>query len=134
MREPGIKKKNPELWWAQGIYPTVVEPNLRGSVYLEHLTSMTLDEKSLSWLHSSSKRIDIKMMSNKNNYMAKKSKQDMLRINTSETDDRHVSVEASIPWAENQNVFELVEAVMNLVAVEHMICPWSYQGINIMRC
>ena len=26
---------NPELWWSQGIYPTEVEPNLRGSVYLK---------------------------------------------------------------------------------------------------
>ena len=65
--------------------------------------------------------------------MAKKSKQEMLRINTLETDDGHVSVEASIPWAENTDVMELVEAVMNLVAAEHMIRPWSYQGINIMR-
>ena len=33
--------RNPELWWSQGIYPTEVEPNLRGSVYLEHLIPMT---------------------------------------------------------------------------------------------
>ena len=36
-------------------------------------------------------------------------------------------------WAENTDVFEIVEAVMNLVATEHMVRPWSYQGINIMR-
>ena len=58
--------RNPELWWSQGIYPTEVEPNLRGSVYLEHLIPMTLNEKAWSWLHSSSKRIDVKMMSHKN--------------------------------------------------------------------
>ena len=40
------------MWWSQEIYPTEVEPNLRGSVYLEHLTPMTLNEKALSWLHS----------------------------------------------------------------------------------
>ena len=32
---------NPELWWSQRIYPTEVEPNIRGSVYLEQLTQMT---------------------------------------------------------------------------------------------
>ena len=52
--------KNLELWWAQGIYPTEVEPNLRGPVYLEHLTPMTLNKKSLSWLHSFSKRLEPK--------------------------------------------------------------------------
>ena len=52
--------RNPELWWSQGIYPTEVEPNLRGSVYLEHLTPMTLNEKALSWLHSSSKRLELR--------------------------------------------------------------------------
>ena len=51
-----------------------------------------------------------------------------------ESGDGHMSVEASIPWAENTVVFEIVEAVMNLVATEHMVRPWSYQGMNIMRC
>ena len=97
-----------------------------GSVYLEHLTPMTLNEKSLSWLHSASKRLDIKMLSHKYIYMAKKSKQDMARNNTSETDDGHVSVEASIPWTENTDVMELVEADMNLVAAKNMIRLWSY--------
>ena len=60
---------------------------------MEHLTPMSLD---------------IKMLSHRNNYMAKKSKQDMLRMNTSENEDGHVSVEASIPWAENTDVMELV--------------------------
>ena len=125
--------RNPELWWNQGIYPTEVEPNLRGSVYLEHLIPMTLNEKTLSWLHSSSKRIDVKMMSHKNSTTAKKSKKEMLNIQTMESCDGTMSVEASIPWAESSDVFEIVEAVMNLVASEHMIRPWSYQGINIMR-
>ena len=124
--------RNPELWWNQGIYPTEVEPNLRGSVYLEHLIPMTLNEKTLSWLHSSSKRIDVKMMSHKNSTTSKKSKKEMLNIQTMESCDGTMSVEASIPWAESSDVFEIVEAVMNLVASEHMIRPWSYQGINIM--
>ena len=76
--------RNPELWWSQEIYPTEVEPNLRGSVYLEHLIPMTLNEKALSWLHSSSKRIDVKMMAHKNSTTAKKSKKEMLNIQTSE--------------------------------------------------
>jgi hypothetical protein len=71
--------RNPELWWSQGIYPTKVKPTLRGSVYLECLTPMTLIEKSLCWLHSASKRIDIKMMSHKNNCTVKKSKQEEQR-------------------------------------------------------
>ena len=28
---------------------------------------------------------------------------------------------------------ELVEAVMNIMAAEHRIRPWTYQGINILR-
>ena len=52
---------------------------------MEHLTPMSLD---------------IKMLSHRNNYMAKKSKQDMLRMNTSENEDGHVS--------ENTDVMELV--------------------------
>ena len=119
--------RNPELWWSLGIYHTEIEPNLRGSVYLEHLIPMTLNEKSLSWLHSASKRIDIKMMSHKNNCTSKKSKQEMLKIQTTESGDGHMSVEASIPWVENRDVFEIIEAVMNLVATEHMMRPWSYQ-------
>jgi hypothetical protein len=125
--------RNPELWWSQEIYPIEVEPNLRGSVYLEHLIPMTLNEKALSWLHSSSKRIDVKMMAHKNSTTAKKSKKEMLNIQTSESNDGTMSVEASIPWEESSDVFEIIEAVMNLVAAEHMIRPWSYQAINIMR-
>ena len=56
----------------------------------------------------------------------------MLRIQTTDNEDGHMSVEASIPWAENTDVFEIIEAVMNLVAAEHMVRPWSYQGINII--
>jgi hypothetical protein len=125
--------RNPELWWSQEIYPIEVEPNLRGSVYLEHLIPMTLNEKALSWLHSSSKRIDVKMMAHKNSTTAKKSKKEMLNIQTSESNDGTMSVEASIPWEESSDVFEIIEAIMNLVAAEHMIRPWSYQAINIMR-
>ena len=72
-------------------------------------------------------------MSHKNGCTAKKSKQEMLKIQTTDNGDGHMSVEASIPWAENTDVFEIIEAVMNLVAAEHMVRPWSYQGINIMR-
>ena len=42
-------------------------------------------------------------------------------------------VDISIPWTENQHVMDLVEAVMNLVAAEPIIRPWSFQGINILR-
>jgi hypothetical protein len=94
---------------------------------------MTLNEKTLSWLHNSSKRIDVKMMSHKNSTTSKKSKKEMLNMQTMESGDATMSVEASIPWAESADIFEIVEAVMNLVAAENMIRPWSYQGINIMR-
>ena len=57
----------------------------------------------------------------------------MLKIQTMESGDGHMSVEATIPWAEIKDVFEIVEAVMNLVATEHMVRPWSYQGINFMQ-
>ena len=103
--------RNLELWWNQGIYPTEVEPNLRGSVYLEHLIPKTFNEKTLSWLHSSSKRIDVKMMSHKNSTTSKKSKKEMLNIQTMESGVGTMSVEASIPWAESTDVFEIVEAV-----------------------
>ena len=53
--------------------------------------------------------------------------------NTDGDGDGTMSVEASVPWAESTDVFEIVEAVMNLVAAENMIRPWSYQRINIMR-
>jgi hypothetical protein len=32
-----------------------------------------------------------------------------------------MSVEAPIPWAESMDVFEIIEAVMNLVDAEHMV-------------
>jgi hypothetical protein len=57
---------NPELLWSQRIYPTKVDPNLRGSVYLEHLTPITPNKKCLSWLHSAMKKLDIKMLSHRN--------------------------------------------------------------------
>mgnify|MGYP001497436458 CR=1 FL=1 len=125
--------KNPELWWGQGIYPTEVEPNLRGSVYLEHLTPMTLNEKALSWLHSSNKRLDVKMLSHRNSSTSKKSKKELLNIQTLESSNGTMAVEASIPWEESSDVQEIVEAVLNLTAAENMIRPWSYQGINILR-
>ena len=62
---------------------------------------MTLNEKALLWLHSSSKRIDLKMMSHKNSTTSKKSKKEMLNIQTMETNDGTMSVEASIPWEES---------------------------------
>jgi hypothetical protein len=69
---------------------------------------MTLNEKALSCLHSSSKRIDVKMMAHKNSTMAKKSKKEMLNIQTSESNDGTMSVEASIPWEELSDVFEII--------------------------
>jgi hypothetical protein len=79
---------------SQRIYPTEVELNPRGSVYLEHLTLMTLNVEL---------RLDIKMLllSHRNNYKAKKSKQDKLRINTCENEDGYVVVEASLPHPSN---------------------------------
>ena len=82
---------------------------------------MTLNKKCLSWLQSVSKRLVIEMLSHKKNYISKKSKQDMLCINTREDDDGHVAVEASIPSAEKTDVMELVEPVTNLVAAEDKI-------------
>ena len=67
------------------------------------------------------KRLDIKMLTHKNNYQSKKIKHDMLKISTREEDEAQVTVVAWIPWTENQDVMELVEAVMNLVAAEHII-------------
>ena len=68
-----------------------------------------------------------KLLSHCNNYQPKKLKQDILKISTREDDDGQIAVDASIPsWAENQDVIDLVEAVMNLVAAEHIIRPWRY--------
>ena len=44
----------------------------------------------------------------KNICTAKKSKQEMLKIQTTENGDWHMSVEASIPWAESTDVFEII--------------------------
>mgnify|MGYP001320091374 FL=1 len=72
-------------------------------------------------------------MSHKNSSTSKKSKKELLNIQTLESNDGTMAVEASIPWEESSDVQEIVEAVLNLVAAENMIRPWSYQGINIMR-
>ena len=60
-------------------------------------------------------------------------KKELLNIQTLESNDGTMAVEASIPWEESSDVMEIVEAVLNLVPAENMIRPWSYQGINIMR-
>ena len=72
-------------------------------------------------MHYSRKKIEIKMMSHKNRSM-KKSKGSLMKMTTSETcDGEDFSVQAHVPWIEGDSCTEIVEAVLNYVASEHMI-------------
>ena len=64
--------------------------------------------------------------------MSVKNKLKKVMINTG-SDGRSIDVETGIMWENAEGVKEVMEAVLNLVAVEQAIRPHSFLGIAMLR-
>ena len=55
--------QKPSLYWAENCYSKSIKSNLGGGVYLDHLISLSINSRELSWLHTPGRGVKIKYFS-----------------------------------------------------------------------
>ena len=126
--------KDPAEYWVRGeAWPSIVEPNLAGQVFTDHLIPLPVADRTLGWLHNSANKMELRYFTHSNS-KAKRQRGQKIEVKAHESDELGgMSLEAYTNWSEVGSAREMVEALLNYVAALHMIRPWDFGGLVMLR-
>ena len=122
----------PEDYWEHSKYPLVAKPNLRGNLYLAHLTPLSVSSKALGWLHNARENLEVKYFTHTNRSM-KRSKKEALTIQSGIDAMGTTNFSVEEPWDEASNIKELMDGLWNIAAGTFQIRPWDWSPMVIGR-
>ena len=121
----------PSDWWAGPEIAKVTRPIMGQSMYLAHLMPGRVNPITIRKLHDRSSLVTCKGLSTNNSGVVGEKK---MVYKLQPTDDEDTILMGGRNYVECKTVFDVVESVLNLVAVVHQIRPYSYEGLAIIRC
>ena len=126
--------RDPAEYWVRGeAWPSKVEPNLAGRVFTDHLIPLPIADRTLSWMHNSANKMELRHFIHANS-KAKRQRGQKIEVKAHESDELGgMSVEAYTNWSEAGSTREMVEGLLNYMAVLHMIRPWDFGGLVMLR-
>ena len=124
---------SPKTWWpGSEIAARQARPVRGSSLFLEHLMgSRSPHVVTVRTAHDRKKFMSVKMTLTKNNGSCGERK---MRVMLSESESDAVAVKVDKNWSEASTVHEVVEGVLSMMGVHHMIFPFSYQYLALIRC
>ena len=126
-------KRDPASYWKEGTWPMKVEPDLAGQVHMDHLVPLMISDRTLSWSHNAGNKMELRHFIH-NNSKAKRVKGQKVEVRAHEGEGLGgMAIEAYTNWNEAGSVKEMMEGVMNMLAVWHMVRPWDFGGLVILR-
>ena len=125
--------RDPASYWKEGTWPMKVEPDLAGQVHMDHLVPLMFSDRTLSWSHNAGNKMELRHFIH-NNSKAKRVKGQKVEVRAHEGEGLGgMAIEAYTNWNEAGSVKEMMEGVMNMLAVWHMVRPWDFGGLVILR-
>ena len=122
---------DPEEYWVKGAFKNPDRPILQSSLYLEHIMPDTVHEGTVCRLYDRTAFVEIKNLLVKNNKVCRESKK---KVRVQEIGQDEFSMGVETQWQPADTVFEVVDAGFNFLCLEHMIRPYSYTAIAMIRC
>ena len=130
------KLKNPNFepssWWnPDSGLEKVSRPVVGQNLQLSHLMSGRVNPKTIRRLHDRTLLVTTKALAS-HNCGALGDKE--MKYKMQATDDDETYLMGSRNYQDCKTCFEVIDSVFNLVDVLHMIRPYSYEGLALLRC
>ena len=120
----------PSEWWEADKMDKVTRPVTGTNLYLSHIMPGRINPKTIRRVHDRSMLVTTKSLSSQNSAVTGE-KRMTYRLAATEDDDTILT--GSRAYVDCKTVFEVMDSVMNFVALIHQIRPYSYEGIALMR-
>ena len=133
----GIRQKlrnpnsEPSDWWCGEKIQKVTRPIFGQSLYLSHLMPGRVNPLTVRKIHDRSVLVTCKGLSSSNSGVVREKK---MVYKLQPTDDENTILMGGRSYVECKTVYDVVESVLNLIAVVHQVRPYSYEGLAILRC
>lgn len=128
LRQPNA---DPSKWWRRGAFKQVDRPILGGVLYTKHIIACNPAESTICKHYDVASHREIKNYLTKNSGVMTESKKKIKLYNIGSED---VSMGVQTNWENASTVWEVMNGAFNLLAVEHMVRPYSYGVISMMSC
>lgn len=128
LRQPNA---DPVKWWKRGAFKQVDRPILGGVLYTKHIIGSNPAESTICKHYDVASHREIKNYLTRNSGVMTESKKKIKLYNLGSED---VSMGVQTNWENASTVWEVMDAAFNLLAVEHMVRPYSYGAIAMMSC
>ena len=122
---------DPKDYWVKGAFRQVERPILGSSLYLEHLISCNVNEMTICKTHDRCAFWEIKNFLTKNSGVGRE-KSKLVKVHEVGQDDFSMGVQTN--WSQATQVWEVIDAGFNYMAVEFMVRRYSYTALAMMRC
>ena len=122
----------PSEWWGgERRWPRVARPAVGTALDIRHLCPSYVAREAVLAFHDSQKYLTINHFTYKNSGMQSKVKRQWEL--TRSTEDGVMAATHERKWEDIASVFEAVDAIMNIVVLEHQLRNYSYAALVILR-
>ena len=121
----------PSTYYTKGAFSRVDRPILGSALYLEHIMPNNVNESTICKHYDRCAIQEIKNYLTKNSGVGREVKKSAKFF---EVHENEFSMGIQTNWLQASDIFEVVDAGWNYLAVEFMVRNYSYTAIAIMRC
>ena len=121
---------DPKDYWDKGTFKACERPILGAAVFLEHLMPGGINEGTICKSHDRNAYTKLDNFLMKNSGVADKNKK---KIQVQEVGEDQYAMGVETRWEQATTVWEVVDGIMNFMALEHMIRQYSYTGLAMLR-
>ena len=126
--------KNPNMepneWWTSENTDKVTKPIVGTNMLLHHLMPGRVNARTIRRVHDRSLLVTCKSLSSNNAAICGEKK---MQYSLKPTEEDETILLGGRGYVECKTVFEIVDSVMNLVAIIHQVRPYSYEAIALLR-
>lgn len=125
---------DPKTVWSKETYPKVEHPILGESLYFEHLLPGEINASTLKLRHDRSYVLSVNQFIPRNSTILRRSSKKLnMTRKIGSSGSNNMVIETNKHWEPCKSVFEVVTGLLNYVAAEHVIRPYSYEALTILR-
>ena len=129
------KLKNPNMdpssWWTVDCGLEHVSRPVVANLHLSHLMSGRVNQKTIKRLHDRTRLVTTKALASHN--CGALGEREM-KYKMQATDDDETYLVGSRNYVDCKTCWEVIDSIWNLVDVLHIIRPFSYEAIALLRC
>ena len=119
---------------SMGTWKSLLAPVLGSNLTTDDLFALSVNPGTIRRLYNSNRLVELKTLiaKNRGGVNARRKMQKEIMITSVEV-GQSMDIDTCISWENCEDMKEVMEGMLNLVALEHAIRPHSHQGIVILR-